>query len=490
MPRKKKNSPYYKVQRKNLPGYGDTGLLSTRTTSLKVAREMEDLLPWLVDQGAYEVLDALRPTGRGATGRVTLADVLRAKREGRFGEWRRTLDDPDLEDAIRAFAKRAASANHRLGLRHVLRLTVTDGGPRLAPTGARLSWMTKARSINAVTSHMIGEGYAPNTVQNGVWYGLSKLFQHHYGVTRARSILAEANRPSSDDAREVWLTAAEVHRLVSACEWEVRMALLVMAALGVDVKPLLNLRVRNVDLVRRQVFLPDTKNKNRMRWVGMAPVVTLVLALLCDGRAESESVLSLTRGQLSHRWRKARAAARLTEDAGFQTDVRLKDLRHTFAVHYLQGGGSIGGLGNRMGHRELTQTLAYAKHEVTGVDDMEGAARSLGLELTPALEARLDELVGRADVDADVEDIEMPAWWFDRGAAPRIEDESAGTVTLAVTGHYRTRGTAGWDTSPEGRRAYLAGLQAERASRPGDTSGDTGPESVSAETSDLGRTGS
>lgn len=490
MPKKKPNSPYWKVQRKNLPGYGDTGLLSTRTTSLKVARDMEDLLPWLVDQGAYEVLDALRPIGRGASGRVTLADVLRAKREGRFAEWRRNLDDPFLEEAIRAYAKRAASKNHRLGLRHVLRLTSTDGGPRLAPTGARLSWMTKARHINAVTSRMIEEGYAPNTVQNGVWYGLSKLFQHHYGVTRARAILAEANRPSADDAREVWLTALEVQRLVSACEWEVRMALLVMAALGVDVKPLLGLRVRHVDLARRQVFLPDTKNRNRMRWVGMAPVVTLVLALLSDGRDESEPVLSLTRGQLSHRWRKARTAARLTEATGFQTDVRLKDLRHTFAVHYLQGGGSIGGLGNRMGHRELTQTLAYAKHEVTGVGDMEGAARSLGLELSPALEARLDQLVGQADADVALEDVEMPAWWFDRGAAPRVEDESGRAVTLEVTGPYRTRGTAGWDRSPEGRRAYLEGLKAEQASRSGDTSEDSGLEDISAETSELGRTGS
>jgi hypothetical protein len=80
MPWRKPNSPYYKIQRKTLPGYGDTGLLSTRTTSLRRAREMEDLLAWLADEEMYDVLDALRPTARGAGGRVTLADVLRAKR--------------------------------------------------------------------------------------------------------------------------------------------------------------------------------------------------------------------------------------------------------------------------------------------------------------------------------------------------------------------------------------------------------------------------
>src|SRR5690606_39604889 len=83
MPRKKGNSPYYKVQRKNLPGYGDTGLLSTRTKSLRRAQEMEDLLEWLADEEMYDLLDALKPQVRGGSGRLTIPKLLRAKKENR-----------------------------------------------------------------------------------------------------------------------------------------------------------------------------------------------------------------------------------------------------------------------------------------------------------------------------------------------------------------------------------------------------------------------
>lgn len=462
MPRKKKGSPYYRVQRKNLPGYGDTGLLSTRTTSLKRAREMEDLLQWLADEEAYDVLDALRPTTAGASGRVTLADVLRAKKEGRFSSWRRTLDDPPLAGALREFAKSVRYNNHKLGLRHVLRVTTEPGGPRLAPKGARLSWLTEARHINAVTSRLLSEGYEPNTVRVSVWYALSKLFRHHYGESRKREIMADAARPHADDARDVWLTARDVHRLVSACEWEVRMALLLMAGLGVDVKPMLALRVRDFDPARWTLYVPDTKTRSRRRTADLPPVLVYALAQLADGRAESDPVLNLSRGQLNHRWRKAREAARLTVETGFSTDLRMKDLRHTFAVHYLKGGGNVAGLAGRMGHTHQAQSLAYAKHEASGTSDVEAAAASLGLALPPRLRAELDELAPRPEERAEAA-VEMPAWWFDRSALPRVEAEDGAVATLSVVRGYAERGTAGWTTDAEGRRAYEAGLRERRA---------------------------
>src|SRR5690606_31150585 len=142
MPRKKGNSPYYKVQRKNLPGYGDTGLLSTRTKSLRRAQEMEDLLEWLADEEMYDLLDALKPQVRGGSGRLTIPKLLRAKKENRLAEVRRGLLDPPLEQALREFAHHVTYENFRRGLRHLLRLTTAPGGPKLAPAGARLSWLT------------------------------------------------------------------------------------------------------------------------------------------------------------------------------------------------------------------------------------------------------------------------------------------------------------------------------------------------------------
>lgn len=254
MPKKKPNSPYYKVQRKNLPGYGDTGLLSTRTTSLKRAREMEVLLQWLADEEMYDLLDALKPEVRGGHGRVTLADLLRAKKEGRIADVRRGLLDPPLDQVLRDFAPHLSYGNFERGLRHLLRLTSDPSEPRLAPPGARLSWLTVPAHVNTVTRWMVGEGYKPKTVQNSVWGALSKLLQHHYGKGRARDILGEAERPNADDARDVWLTADDCHRVISACEWEMRMAMLLMASTGADVGPLLRLRVGDFDRERWTLY--------------------------------------------------------------------------------------------------------------------------------------------------------------------------------------------------------------------------------------------
>lgn len=454
MPERRPNSRFWKVRRRHLPGYGDTGLLSTGSTSVKRAREMEDLLEWLADEEAWDVLDALRPVSRGARGRTTLADVLRAKKENRFASFRRQLDDPPLDEALRAFAMLRRYDPHKRGIRHVLRIATEPGGPRLAGLRPRLSWLTRPKNLDRLTHHLIGvEGYKPNTVRVWVWQSISKLLVHHYGEARKNAIFAEADRPGEDDSRDVWLLAGDVHRVVSACEWEVRMVLLLMAAVGIDVKPLLALRVRDFDSERWTLFVPDTKNRARLRTVDLAPAVVYALLQLTDGRAPEDSVVSLSRSQLNYRWRKAREAAKLTVETGFRTDVRLKDLRHTFAVHYLKGGANVAALSNRMGHLQQIQSLAYAKHETRGTDDVEAASASMGLQLPPRLAAELEQRAPRPGSTAS-QTLEMPAWWFDRHALPRIEGEEVSGIR-----GYAERGTAGWESTGEGRRAYERGLR-------------------------------
>ncbi len=477
MPRKKGNSPYYKVQRKNLPGYGDTGLLSTRTKSLRRAQEMEDLLEWLADEEMYDLLDALKPQVRGGSGRLTLPKLLRAKKENRIADVRRGLIDPPLEKALREFAPHVTYNNFSRGLRHLLRLMTAPDGPRLAPAGARLSWLTVPAHINTVTRHMMGEGYKPKTVQNSVWGVLSKLLQHHYGKGRARDILGEAERPNADDARDVWLSAEDCRRVISACEWEMRMALLLMASTGVDVGPLLKLRVGDFDRTRWTLYVPDTKAKSRKRTLDLSPVATYTLALMAHDEAgqprkASDRILTLTRGQLNYRWRLARTAAGLTEEEGFRADVRIKDLRHTFAVHYLKGGGNLAGLMGRMGHTRGVQSLAYAKHERRGLDDMEEAARALGLALPDRLYTELEELAPRPG-EVESEAPELPSWWFDRHALPRLDDGE-----LSVVPRYQERGTAGWAEDSKAydrdrRRRQTKAAEAAQGAGREDSSGDS-----------------
>lgn len=434
MPHKQKNSRFYRVSR-TLPGFGSTGRLSTQTTSKKVAEEYEQLLEWMADQEMYDLLEALRPTGPGKSGRVHLADIRRARKEDRLEQLRRTLRDPLIEEVVREFAPLVTYKNHRTGLQHLLRLTVDPDGPRLAPPKARLSWLTEAKHINTVMSTMIAEGYKPRTVNNSAWGALSKLLQHEFGKARAESIMAEAARPYADDRRDLWLSAEECYRVISACEWEVRMFLLLSAALGIDVTPTLRIRSRDFDAERWTLFVRDTKERKRKRTVDLSPVAVYVLTLLSSGKDPNDLLFSLSKGQVAYRWRLAREAALLTREKGFHDTARQKDFRHTFAVHYLKSGGNLASLAGRMGHAREAQSLAYARHEARGTSDMEAAAEAMGLKLP----ARLLDSLTRPQTAA-APDLEMPLWWFDRSAPP----ETGRTV-----GGYAQRGTAGYAEDPK-----------------------------------------
>lgn len=418
MPFKASNSPYYKVEI-TLAGYGQTPRLSTKTERKALAKKMEDALRYVWEDGHYDLIEALEPQGRGESGLIDLPTLYHAWRRGTLRDLQRRLIDPPLLEAVRSYAKTLDYSNHRRGARHLIRLTTHQGGPLLAGQSARLSWLYEASHITRCIRHMIDvDGYKANTVANHLYGFISKFLRHRLGDGDAQQILADVDRPSIDDRRDVWLTADDVRRVVSASEWEMRMLLLLSASTGIDKTPLLRIRVRDVDFETWSLFVRDTKTKSRKRTLQLAPVAVFCLQLLAEGRDASETVWDLTRGQINYRWRKARRFAGLTEDGGFSSAVRLKDLRHTFAVHYMRSGGSLAGLQGRLGHSRGAQSMMYARHELDSTTDMEQAAQSMGLQLPDWLR---DEVPDPEHEASDKE--QVPAWWFDRTAPPRIDGE-------------------------------------------------------------------
>jgi len=340
MPHKESRSPYYKV-RITLPGYGKTPRLSTKTERKALARKMEDCLRYVWEDGWYELVEALEPEGPGQEGAIDLPTLYHAWRQDQLQELKRRLTDPPLDEAVRAYAKTLDYDNHRRGARHVLRLTVEPSGPLMAGEAARVSWLYDAGHIDKLLWHMVEEdGYAVNTVRNEPYGFLSKFLRHRLGEGDAQQILAEVDRPSEDDRRDVWLTAQDVRRVVSASEWEVRMFLILTASTGIDKTPALRIRGRDVDFDRWTLYVRDTKTEARKRTLQLAPVAIFALKLLLEGKGPSETAFDLSKGQLDYRWRKAREHAHLTPEHGFEDGVRLKDLRHTFAVHYMRSGGT------------------------------------------------------------------------------------------------------------------------------------------------------
>ena len=418
MPFKASNSPKYKVEIV-LPGYGQTPRLSTKSERKAVAEKMEQALRYVWEEGYYGLIEALEPEGPGQGGKIDLPSLYHAWRRDHLDELARRVNDPLLKQVVKTFAQTLDYENHRLGARHLLRITVEPSGPLLAGTEARVSWLYEPSHIDRCVRHMIqAEDYKPNTVKNGLWGFLSKFLQDRLGTPDARAILREADRPIEDDRRDVVLSPGALHRVISASEWEVRMFLLLKASTGIDKSPILRIRGRDVDEENWTLFVRDNKTRERSARIDLPPVAMYALQGLLKSREPEERAFRLSKGQLDYRWRKARKAAGLTPENGYEEGVRLKDLRHTFAAHYLRGGGNIAGLMGRLRHSREEQSLMYGRHETNGHSDMQSAAEAMGLDLPDRLKEDLSEPEsnGRADW-------EIPEWWFDRSEPPRLPGE-------------------------------------------------------------------
>lgn len=117
----------------------------------------------------------------------------------------------------------------------------------------------------------------------------------------------------------------------------------------------LNLKWAEIDLARGIATLPDTKTGKSVRVIG-APARLLLSELpriegslyVFPGRVKDRPLIEINRV-----WYAVRHAAKLD-------DVRLHDLRHSFASVSASAGGSLLVIGKLLGHRETATTAKYA----------------------------------------------------------------------------------------------------------------------------------
>lgn len=117
----------------------------------------------------------------------------------------------------------------------------------------------------------------------------------------------------------------------------------------------LTLKWSDVDLSRGVAILPNTKTGKSMRTIG-APARLLLIGLqridgspfVFPGRSADRPLVEMNR-----LWYAVRAAAQLN-------DVRLHDLRHSFASVTVSNGASLPIIGKLLGHRETATTAKYA----------------------------------------------------------------------------------------------------------------------------------
>ena len=120
-------------------------------------------------------------------------------------------------------------------------------------------------------------------------------------------------------------------------------------------REVLNLKWSELDIARGFATLPNTKTGKSIRMIG-APACLLVSGLpryegsdyVFPGRLPNRPLIEINRV-----WYSVRHAAKLD-------DVRLHDLRHSFASVSASSGGSLLIIGKLLGHRESATTAKYA----------------------------------------------------------------------------------------------------------------------------------
>lgn len=162
------------------------------------------------------------------------------------------------------------------------------------------------------------------------------------------------------------LTLEEVHRLFGACR-DIRQ-LLVLHLLydaGLRVRELVRLRVSDFDKHQQTITIHNSKGrKTRTLRYGLELRNTLCTYCKVLGYVPKDTLIesikepgqSLSNRGVQHIVREA------VRRSGLKKRIHPHTLRHTFAVHYLNFGGSLSQLQQLLGHEHITTTLHYLKY--------------------------------------------------------------------------------------------------------------------------------
>ena len=389
-PHRKPNSKYYKVQLKGLVRYGGTPLLSTRTTNERTARLMEESLRRVHEMGLrdkkyFELLDALKPQGKGMRGKVTLPDLHYAVQHNEVEDLLLSLISPTLSDAVEDFLTFSGndSKANRDGMGKLLRLAPE----KVRGEETRVSYLQNHRNILDMCRKLEHEGLKRTTVERSFLSPLRVFLRHTFSKAEASRIFSEIDYKAEKAEPRPLMDAALIAQFFSALEENARdtksviktqMPLIAKVSLlsSADLGPTVNLTPADIEIIQGshiRIHIRGTKKKTRNRTVIVSKVLIPELQKAMEGKKPHEAVFSVSSGQISTAWYDMRQRYSLPP-------FRFKDLRHAFAKHAVLSGMNQSTSQQAMGHSNQQMT----RHYQTLVSEMkpqdaDELAKSMGL---------------------------------------------------------------------------------------------------------------
>jgi len=175
-----------------------------------------------------------------------------------------------------------------------------------------------------------------------------------------------------------YLTLDEVDRLLESCLPHLKTFLILAIYTGLRKGELFGLEWRDVDLTkdnRGMITVRDTKN-HETRYIPMNKKVRQAIEnhpkRIVDGKV-CDAIFCNEKGRPL---KDPRTAFRTSlDDAGIERQVRVHDLRHTFASHLVMKGVDMRSVAKLMGHKDIKVTMRYShlapEHLQAAVDSLE-----------------------------------------------------------------------------------------------------------------------
>jgi integrase len=161
----------------------------------------------------------------------------------------------------------------------------------------------------------------------------------------------DVTAPKVRDERTQHLSPDQFRRVLAASPEKMRAIFALLTATGMRRSELLECRWKYVDGAR--ILLPTSKN-DEPKEVHLNVFAQKVLASIPQGEPEDRLFPNVTPEAVSM------AFHRVCADLGI-SDIRLHDLRHTFATWLRQRGTDLDIIASQLGHRDLRMTKRYAR---------------------------------------------------------------------------------------------------------------------------------
>ena len=370
MPLKPKGSKYWKVRLKRLPKYGNTPLLSTRSTNRRTAELMEASLRDVYEMGCkdkryFKLLDALKPARRGETGKITLIDLHYAVRHGELDDLLLSLTSPTLSEAVDDFL--TFSGENSKAIRDGMNKLIRLAPQRIRGDEVRVSYMQNPKNILRMCHALEEEGIKKSTVSRSFLSPVSRFLRYTFGNAERDRIYGEISYRVPKAKPRPLMDSALIAQFLSACEEnakntrsQIKKELPLIARISLlssaDLGTVLKLTPADIQIVHGshvQLHLRGTKRNTRNRTVIVSSVLIPDLLRFMDGKEAHERIFTPTSGQVSTLWYDMRQRYSLPP-------FRFKDLRHAFAKHAVLSGMDQTVSQKAMGHSNEQMTRHYA----------------------------------------------------------------------------------------------------------------------------------